>query len=80
MIALLALAQQQTAPNPQMQDKGAKTRQSGESCYVGEQEKPGVSAHAPGRTGFAPPTTGSATGTSTGRQAAVKGRAEPPRG
>jgi len=69
MIALLALARQQTAPDPQMQekaDKGAKTRQSGESCYVGEQEKPGVSAHAPGRTDFAPPTTGSATGTSTG--------------
>jgi hypothetical protein len=33
-IALPALAQQQTAPNPQMQkeaDKGAKTRQSGEA-------------------------------------------------
>jgi len=69
MIALPALAQQQTAPNPQMQeeaDKGAKTRQSGESGYVGEQEKPGASAHAPGRPDTAPPTTGSATGTSTG--------------
>ena len=46
------LAQQQTVPNPQMQeeaDKGAKTRQSGESGYVGEQEKSGASAHAPGR-------------------------------
>ena len=66
MIALPALAQQQTAPNPQMQeeaDKGAKTRQSGESGYVGEQEKPGSSAHAPGRPDAAPPT---ATGTSTG--------------
>jgi hypothetical protein len=41
MITLPALAQQQPAPNPQMQeeaDKGAKTRQSGESGYVGEQE------------------------------------------
>ncbi|MGY3607689.1 MULTISPECIES: hypothetical protein [unclassified Bradyrhizobium] len=69
MIALPALAQQQTAPNPQMQeeaDKGAKTRQSGESGYVGEQEKPGASPHAPGKTDTAPPTTGSATGTSTG--------------
>jgi predicted lipid-binding transport protein (Tim44 family) len=70
MIFLPALAQQQqTAPNPQMQeeaDKGAKTRQSGESGYVGEQEKPGASPHAPGRTDAAPPTTGSATGTSTG--------------
>lgn len=38
MIALPALAQQQTTPNPQMQeeaDKGAKTRQSGELGYVG---------------------------------------------
>jgi hypothetical protein len=69
VIALPAPAQQQTAPNPQMQeeaDKGAKTRQSGESGYVGEQEKPGSSAHAPGRTDTAPPTTGTATGTSTG--------------
>jgi hypothetical protein len=69
VIALPALAQQQTAPNPQMQeeaDKGAKTRQSGESGYVGEQEKPGSSAHAPGRPDTAPPTTGTATGTPTG--------------
>ena len=70
MIALPALAQQQQpVPNPQMQeeaDKGAKTRQSGESGYVGEQEKPGASARPPGKTDSAPPTTGSATGTSTG--------------
>ena len=79
MIALLALAQQQqTAPKPQMQeeaDKGAKTRQSGESGYVGEQEKPGAAAHAPGKTDTAPPTTGSATGTSTG----AAGSGEKPR-
>jgi len=81
MIALPALAQQQTAPNPQMQqmqeeaDKGAKTRQSGESGYVGEQEKPGASARPPGKTDFAPPTTGSATGTSTG----ATGSGEKPR-
>ena len=52
VIAPPVLAQQQTVPNPQMQeeaDKGAKTRQSGESGYVGEQEKSGASAHAPGR-------------------------------
>jgi hypothetical protein len=69
MIAVPALAQQQTAPNPQMQeeaDKGAKTRQSGESGYVGEQEKRGASAHGPGKTDTAPPTTGSATSTPTG--------------
>jgi hypothetical protein len=68
MIAPPVLAQQQTVPNPQMQeeaDKGAKTRQSGESGYVGEQEKSGASAHAPGRTGDSQPTTGSTSGTSS---------------
>ena len=81
MITLPALAQQQTTPNPQMQqmqeeaDKGAKTRQSGESGYVGEQEKPGASARPPGKTDPAPPTTGSATGTSTG----ATGSGEKPR-
>jgi len=69
IIALPALAQQQPAPDRQMQeeaDKGVKTRQSGESGYVGEQEKPGASARPPGKTDSAPPTTGSATGSSTG--------------
>ncbi|WP_141688416.1 hypothetical protein [Bradyrhizobium paxllaeri] len=39
-------------PNDQMQrdaDKGVKTRNSGESGYVGDQDKPGASAHPPGR-------------------------------
>jgi hypothetical protein len=59
---LPALAQQQTVPNPQMQqtqeeaDKGVKTRQSGESGYVGMEEKPGASTHPPGRADTAPPT------------------------
>lgn len=80
MITLPALAQQQQqpAPNPQMQeeaDKGAKTRQSGESGYVGEQEKPGAAARPPGKTDSPPPTTGSATGTSTG----ATGSGEKPR-
>jgi hypothetical protein len=80
IIALPALAQQQQqpAPSPQMQeeaDKGAKTRQSGESGYVGEQEKPGAAARPPGKTDTAPPTTGSATGTSTG----ATGSGEKPR-
>ena len=74
------LAQQQTVPNPQMQeeaDKGVKTRQSGESGYVGEQEKPGASARPPGKTDPAPPTTGQPRAPRPGRQAAVKSRAEP---
>ena len=78
MIAPPVLAQQQTPPKPQMQeeaDKGVKTRQSGESGYVGEQEKPGASARPPGKTDIAPPTTGSATGTSTG----ATGSGEKPR-
>ena len=79
MIALPALAQQQQpVPNPQMQeeaDKGVKTRQSGESGYVGEQEKPGASARPPGKTDAVPPTTGSAPGTSTG----AAGSGEKPR-
>jgi len=39
-------------PNEQVQrdaDKGAKTRNSGESGYVADQDKPGASAHPPGR-------------------------------
>ena len=39
-------------PDEQMQreaDKGAKTRNSGESGYVADQDKPGASAHPPGR-------------------------------
>jgi hypothetical protein len=77
VIALPALAQQQTAPNPQMQDeadKGAKTRQSGESGYVGEQEKPGASAHVPGRTGDSPATTGPTSGTSSTSPSPTGGR------
>ena len=48
-------------PDQQMQneaDKGAKTRNSGESGYVANQDKPGASAHPPGQpqntTGSAP--------------------------
>jgi hypothetical protein len=39
-------------PNAQMQreaDKGVKTRNSGASGYVADQDKPGASAHPPGR-------------------------------
>ena len=43
-------------------DKGIKTRNSGESGYVGEQEKPGASSHAAGQ----PDTKSNQTTTSTG--------------
>ncbi|MBR0693145.1 hypothetical protein [Bradyrhizobium lablabi] len=51
-------AQQSTAPSQQMQpdqkvrqeaDKGIKTRNSGESGLVADQEKPGAAAHPPGQ-------------------------------
>ena len=45
--------------------QGVKTRQSGESGYVGEQEKSGASARAPGQAGDSQATTGSTSGTST---------------
>jgi hypothetical protein len=67
-IAIPAMAQQQrqSAPtNPQLQDeadKGVKTRNSGESGYVGDQERPGASATSPGRPNNSP-TTGSSGGT-----------------
>jgi hypothetical protein len=44
-------------PNEQMQrdaDKGAKTLNSGASGYVADQDKPGASAHPPGKPADAP--------------------------
>jgi hypothetical protein len=52
-------------PDQQMQrdaDKGAKTRNSGESGYVADQDKPGASAHPPGRP-LSEQTTGSSNQT-----------------
>ena len=52
-------------PNEQMQrdaDKGLKTRNSGESGYVADQDKPGATAHPPGRPG-SEQTTGSGSQT-----------------
>jgi hypothetical protein len=75
-----AMAQQQqpsASGNPQMQneaDKGVKTRNSGESGYVADQEKPGASPTAPGRPSS--PTTGSSSGTegATGPSSGAKSR------
>jgi hypothetical protein len=78
-IAMPALAQQSTTPgqqqmqsNKQMQeeaDKGIKTRDSGESGFVGEQARPGASAHPPGQPNQSnsQTTTGTGVGTSGGR-------------
>jgi hypothetical protein len=80
-IAVPTLAQQSTAPGqPQIQsdkqmqeeaDKGIKTRDSGESGFVGQQERPGASAHPPGQPNpsSSQTTTGSGAGTSGGRGA-----------
>ena len=55
-------------PNEQMQrdaDKGAKTVNSGASGYVADQDKPGASAHPPGKPGSEQTTgSGSQTGVS----------------
>ena len=81
MITLPALAQQQQpVPNPQMQeeaDKGAKTRQSGESGYVGEQKRPGASARPLERLTLPRRQRAQPRAPRPGRQAAVKSRAEP---
>jgi hypothetical protein len=52
-----------SGPDEQMQreaDKGVKTRNSGESGYVADQDKPGASAHPPGQPNEQ--TTGSSSG------------------
>ncbi|MEH2557719.1 hypothetical protein V1286_005248 [Bradyrhizobium algeriense] len=76
-IAVPAQAQQSTAPGQQMQsdkqmqeeaDKGIKTRDSGQSGFVGQQETPGASAHAPGHP------NPSSSQTTTGSGAASSGR------
>jgi hypothetical protein len=77
-IAAPAQAQQSTSPgqqqiqsNKQMQeeaDKGIKTRDSGESGFVGQQESSGASAHPPGRPDpSGSQTTGSSAGTAGGQ-------------
>ena len=78
-IAAPAQAQQSTTPDQQIQsnkqmqeeaDKGIKTRDSGQSGFVGEQEKPGAAARAPGQPGHDSQTTtgtGAAPGSETGR-------------
>ena len=79
-IAAPALAQQTAPDQQQMQsdkqmqeeaDKGIKTRDSGESGFVGQQERPGASAHPPGQPNpsSSQTTTGSGAGTSGGRGA-----------
>jgi hypothetical protein len=63
-------AGQQKQSDKQMQeeaDKGIKTRNSGESGFVGQQESPGASAHPPGRPDpSSQTTTGSGADTSGG--------------
>jgi hypothetical protein len=57
--SLPCAAQQQSGTDRQMEeeaDKGVKTRQSGESGYVGDQEKAGSSAHPPGRSSDTSPS------------------------
>ncbi|ANW01970.1 hypothetical protein LMTR13_19145 [Bradyrhizobium icense] len=78
-LTMPALAQQSTAPGLQVQtdkqmqeeaDKGIKTRDSGQSGLVSEQEKPGASAHPPGQPHPSSQTTGSGASTAGGQGAA----------
>ena len=77
-IAAPAQAQQSTAPgqqqiqsDKQMQeeaDKGIKTRDSGASGFVGQQQTPAASAHPPGRPDpSGSQTMGSSAGTAGGQ-------------
>jgi hypothetical protein len=77
VIALPAQAQQSTGSSSSQQqtqdeaDKGIKTRNSGESGYVAEQERPGASSHVPGQpdTKSGQTTTGSSSTRETGGKA-----------
>ena len=66
-IALLIAAITATAPIAAAQnlqseaDKGAKTRNSGESGYVGDQQRPGAAATPPGRPDAPTGSTDAAT-------------------
>jgi hypothetical protein len=76
-IVVPALAQQQTGPSQQEEaDKGIKTRNSGESGYVSEQEKPGASSHAPGQpdTKSEQTTTGTSSETSSAHSSEAPGK------
>lgn len=56
------LAQHAAAQNLQNEaDKGAKTRNSGESGYVGDQDRPGAAATPPGRPDTAAGSTDATT-------------------
>ena len=70
VIAVPALAQttsgeQQIQSNKRMQqeaDKGIMTRNSGDSGFVGQQQKPGAAAHVPGQLQQGSQTRGTGTG------------------
>ena len=76
VIAVPALAQQSTGTSSQQQmqdeaDKGIKTRNSGESGFVGEQEKPGASNHAPGQPDTKSNQTTTGTSSAVGKSGGV---------
>ncbi|MCC8952855.1 hypothetical protein H8B02_05060 [Bradyrhizobium sp. Pear77] len=56
------MAERASAQNQQSEaDKGVKTRNSGESGYVGDQNSPGAAATPPGRPGPASDPTGTSS-------------------
>jgi hypothetical protein len=70
VIPIAADAQQTEPQSVQTEaDKGIKTRNSGESGYVGNQDRPGAASHAQGETTS---TVGTTTGSSaTGNQSNI---------
>ncbi|MBR0774729.1 hypothetical protein JQ543_15375 [Bradyrhizobium diazoefficiens] len=89
IVAAPALAQQaapsqNTPQNMQTEaDKGIKTQNSGASGYVGDQDKPGAAAHAPGEPNRADNSNGvstspSAQNSGTGIAGAPGGKSGPP--
>jgi hypothetical protein len=76
VIAVPAVAQQSTGTSSQQQmqdeaDKGIKTRNSGESGYVGEQEKPGAASHVPGQPDTKSNQTTTGASSSVGKSGGV---------
>jgi hypothetical protein len=66
LIAAVMASGLASAQNQQSEaDKGIKTRNSGESGYVGEQDKPGNSATPPGRPESGSGSTGAANSPSS---------------
>ena len=72
VFAMPTLAQQSNQqPMQDEADKGIKTRNSGESGFVGELEKPGASSHVPGQADTKGNQTTTGTSSTVGKSGGV---------